>query len=1070
MLYSSAGLLALIIHLIINQDMLTNARGTKAIPARRSYRAFLIAVTVYYGTDILWGLFYGQHLVALTFADTALYFIAMAFSVILWTRYVIKYLKKDSLFGRILTWTGRIIFAFQVLMVCVNFFAPVLYAFDADGVYHAGKARYVTLVMQIAMYLMTAVHALSFAGDGRGTMKLRHRTVGLFSAAMAGFVTAQALFPLLPLYAIGCLLGSCLLHSFVMENEKEEYRDDLEERLKENLKKGNYYDLLTGLPSMTYFFELADAGKAEILRRGGRPVLMYMDFSGMKFYNTRYGFAEGDKLLQSFAMVLSQAFGSEHCCRIGGDHFAVRTEEEGLDEKLKQVFDDFQQTDNGKRIPVHVGVYRSQEENIHISIALDRAKIACDALKGRYGTAVNYYSQDLNNNAEKRQYIIENIDRAVREKWIQVYYQPIIRAVTEKVCDEEALARWIDPAEGMLSPADFIPTLEEAGLIYKLDLYVLEQVLQKIRDFKKEGLYIVPHSVNLSRSDFDACDIVEEIRRRVDDAGVRRDRITIEITESIVGGDFEFMKAQVERFQSLGFPVWMDDFGSGYSSLDVLQSIRFDLIKFDMSFMRKLDAGESGKIILTELMKMCNSLGVDTVCEGVETEAQVRFLQEIGCSKLQGFYFDRPRPLSHVLEWHRNHREDGYENPKESVYYEAIGCVNLYDLAVLANVDESAFQNTFNTLPMSIIEVRGDQARFVRSNQSYRDFINRFFSFDQSFQTGAFGKYGDVFMHNVVKVCCEQGARSFFEEKMPDGSVVHSFARRIAVNPVNGDMAVAVAVLSVSEPDEGASYAEIARALAADYYNIYIVDLDTDRYIEYSSRVGEEELAMERHGEDFFVSSRRDAHRIYAEDRETFYAAFSKEKVVSALDRQGVFTATYRLVDTGVPVYVNMKVTRMQTDRNHIIIGISIIDAQMKQEEAQNRIQRERDALARVMALSEGYLSLYSVDPDTGRYIEYSASDEYETLGFAKEGGDFFMQGIIDGKKTVHPEDLPGYLERFTRENILREIRERRVFRMTYRLVINGQPWPVSLRIARYRDGFEDKLVAGVRTRSAREE
>ncbi len=1070
MLYSSAGLLALILHLIINQDMLTNARGTEAIPARRSYRAFLIAVTVYYGTDILWGLFYGQHLVALTFADTALYFIAMAFSVILWTRYVIKYLKKDSLFGRILTWTGRIIFAFQVLMVCVNFFAPVLYAFDADGVYHAGKARYVTLVMQIAMYLMTAVHALSFAGDGRGTMKLRHRTVGLFSAAMAGFVTAQALFPLFPLYAIGCLLGSCLLHSFVMENEKEEYRDDLEERLKENLRKGNYYDLLTGLPSMTYFFELADAGKAEILRRGGRPVLMYMDFSGMKFYNTRYGFAEGDKLLQSFAMVLSQAFGSEHCCRIGGDHFAVRTEEEGLDEKLKQVFDDFQQTDNGKRIPVHVGVYRSQEENIHISIALDRAKIACDALKGRYGTAVNYYSQDLNDNAEKRQYIIENIDRAVREKWIQVYYQPIIRAVTEKVCDEEALARWIDPAEGMLSPADFIPTLEEAGLIYKLDLYVLEQVLQKIRDFKKEGLYIVPHSVNLSRSDFDACDIVEEIRRRVDDAGVRRDRITIEITESIVGGDFEFMKAQVERFQSLGFPVWMDDFGSGYSSLDVLQSIRFDLIKFDMSFMRKLDAGESGKIILTELMKMCNSLGVDTVCEGVETEAQVRFLQEIGCSKLQGFYFDRPRPLSHVLEWHRNHREDGYENPKESVYYEAIGCVNLYDLAVLANVDESAFQNTFNTLPMSIIEVRGDQARFVRSNLSYRDFINRFFSFDQSFQTGAFGRYGDVFMHNVVKVCCEQGARSFFEEKMPDGSVVHSFARRIAVNPVNGDMAVAVAVLSVSEPDEGASYAEIARALAADYYNIYIVDLDTDRYIEYSSRVGEEELAMERHGEDFFVSSRRDAHRIYAEDRETFYAAFSKEKVVSALDRQGVFTTTYRLVDTGVPVYVNMKVTRMQTDRNRIIIGISIIDAQMKQEEAQNRIQRERDALARVMALSEGYLSLYSVDPDTGRYIEYSASDEYETLGFAKEGGDFFMQGIIDGKKTVHPEDLPGYLERFTRENILREIRERRVFKMTYRLVINGQPWPVSLRIARYRDGFEDKLMAGVRTRAAREE
>ena len=226
---------------------------------------------------------------------------------------------------------------------------------------------------------------------------------------------------------------------------------------------------------------------------------------------------------------------------------------------------------------------------------------------------------------------------------------------------------------------------------------------------------------------------------------------------------------------------------------------------------------------------------------------------------------------------------------------------------------------------------------------------------------------------------------------------------------------------------------------------------------------------MERHGEDFFESSKRDAYRIYAEDRETFYAAFSKEKVVRALDQQGVFTATYRLVDTGAPVYVNMKVTRMQSDRRRIIIGISIIDAQMKQEEAQNRILRERDALARVMALSEDYLSLYSVDPDTGRYIEYSASDEYETLGFAKEGADFFLQGIVDGEKTVHPDDLPGYLARFTKENVLRETRERRIFRMDYRLVINGQPKPVSLRIARYRDGAEEKLVAGVRTRTARE-
>ena len=172
---------------------------------------------------------------------------------------------------------------------------------------------------------------------------------------------------------------------------------------------------------------------------------------------------------------------------------------------------------------------------------------------------------------------------------------------------------------------------------------MLERILEHIKTKEAEGLYIVPHSINLSRCDFDACDMVEEIRRRVDQAGIRRDRISIEITESVIGSDFDYIKTQIERFQALGFPVWMDDFGSGYSSLDVLQSIKFDLIKFDMGFLRRLDENEDGKIILTELMKMASALGVDTICEGVETEEQMHFLQEIGlelCVPLSG-----PEPI-----------------------------------------------------------------------------------------------------------------------------------------------------------------------------------------------------------------------------------------------------------------------------------------------------------------------------------------------------------------------------------------------------------------------------------------
>ena len=343
------------------------------------------------------------------------------------------------------------------------------------------------------------------------------------------------------------------------------------------------------------------------------------------------------------------------------------------------------------------------------------------------------------------------------------------------------------------------------------------------------------------------------------------------------------MKEQIQRFRALGFPVWMDDFGSGYSSLDVLQSIQFDLIKFDMSFMRKLDEGDSSKIILTELMKMATALGVDTVCEGVETEAQARFLQDVGCSKMQGFYYCKPIPFDQIMERTAKGiiQRFAYENQKESAYYESIGRVNLNDLAMISNNDENILHHSFNTLPMGIIEIRDDETRFVRHNQSYRDFVLRFFGLDLSSQGGEFNQFNTPFMHNIKKSCCDQCLRLFYDEKMPDGSVVHSFARRVSVNPVTGTVAVAIAVLSISEPQEDTTYAEIAHALAADYYNIYVIDLDTEEFVEYSSIPGQDELVRIRQGEGFFASARRDTMtRIYEEDRAPFLALFNKENVV----------------------------------------------------------------------------------------------------------------------------------------------------------------------------------------------
>ena len=833
----------------------------------------------------------------------------------------------------------------------------------------------------------------------------------------------------------------------------------------ESQYRGTYYDSVTGLPGMSYFYELADAGRKRMQEQNIDSAILFLDLTGLKHFNHRYGFAEGDRLIRSVGAVLAKHFSSENCARFAQDHFAVFAPEEGLTERLDAVIADCANINDGKTLPVRIGIYPDRIEAVNIGTACDRARLAADTKKKLEESCYLYFDMEMLEAEKNRQEIIDNLDRALAEKWIQVYYQPIIRAVNEKVCDAEALARWVDPVKGVLPPSAFIPILEDAGLVYKLDLYMVDRVLESIQAQKAEGFFVVPHSINLSRSDFDACDMVEEIRRRVDEAGVGRDKITIEITESVVGSDFDFMKVQVERFRELGFPVWMDDFGSGYSSLDVLQSIKFDLIKFDMSFMLKLDEDNNGKIILTELMKMALSLGVDTACEGVETREQVRFLQEIGCSKLQGYYYNKPVPFEVIRELRKKHVLIEHEDPDESGYYESVGKVNLYDLGMIASDDENAFHNVFSTLPVAILEVAGTKAKYVRCNRSYREFMERFFSIDIledqiPFRESEIG-YGKTF-NAVVRQCCISGSRAFFNETMPDGSLVHSFIRRIGHNPLTGSDALAIAILSVSDPDESTTYEDIARSLAGDYYNLFVIDLDTNDYIEYSSKVGAEEMSLERHGEDFFESARRDTlTRIYEEDRAPFLSLFTKENVLREIDQQGVFTTTYRLIDTGEPMYVNMKITRMHSG-NRLILGVSIIDAHMKQQAEEKRLRQERVSLSRVAALSPDYIVLYTVDPETGHYTQYDPSREFASFGLATQGEDFFADVRLDAPKAIVPEDIERHLRVLTKENMIREIKENGYFTHTYRMLMDGKVVPARLKAAMVDEGDGEKIILGV--------
>ena len=242
--------------------------------------------------------------------------------------------------------------------------------------------------------------------------------------------------------------------------------------------------------------------------------------------------------------------------------------------------------------------------------------------------------------------IAAHIETAIREGWIHIFYQPVIRALTGKLCGVEALARWEDPERGSLSPAAFIPALEEAGKIFLLDRYVMQGAAKMLHDRFARGRPVVPVSVNLSRHDFAYFDPCAELTQLCSQYDLPHMYLRVEITETVLAGDEAEACQAVRRLGEAGFGVMLDDFGTGYSSLSVLQQYAIDELKIDRTFLQNLT--EDGRKIIRSTVLLAKSLGIHTLAEGAETEEQVRFLRETGCENIQGFYYSRPLPLEEL--------------------------------------------------------------------------------------------------------------------------------------------------------------------------------------------------------------------------------------------------------------------------------------------------------------------------------------------------------------------------------------------------------------------------------------
>ncbi|MGX8705654.1 MAG: EAL domain-containing protein, partial [bacterium] len=314
-------------------------------------------------------------------------------------------------------------------------------------------------------------------------------------------------------------------------------------------------------------------------------------------------------------------------------------------------------------------------------------------------------------------YILDHLDEALREGHVKVYLQPVVRTFSGQVCGFEALARWEDPVKGFLYPNQFIGALEKHRRIHELDSYIVRRVCEHLGRNRGEG--DVPISINLSRLDYELCDIFEVVESAVRANMVHRGDLCIEITESVLADNEALMRGIIDRFRSAGYPVWMDDFGSGYSSLNVLKDFEFDELKIDMRFLSDFHA--KSKKILASIVHMAKQLGIQTLAEGVETAEQFDFLRNIGCEKIQGYLFGKPMPFDQCL---KHIREKGltWETPALRRYYDAVGGVDVLSATPFNTDPGKLMPNTgreMNSIPLALLELRGDQVGVCFTNEAF---------------------------------------------------------------------------------------------------------------------------------------------------------------------------------------------------------------------------------------------------------------------------------------------------------------------------------------------------------------
>lgn len=411
------------------------------------------------------------------------------------------------------------------------------------------------------------------------------------------------------------------------------------------------HDQLTGLYNKEFFYEKVRQRLDE--QPEEQFILICSDIGNFKMVNDVFGTECGDRVLIRIARALHEMCKPDQIYgRIDNDGFALLMKKSDYGEEYFQNVPQskvYVEKDIEYPIRLYLGVYEIVQKDLPVSVMCDRAKMAIATIKGNYQKRLAYYDEKLRQSVLNEQEIMGELDDAIASGQFHIYLQAQVNGQGESH-GAEALVRWIHPKKGYLPPSAFIDILEKNGAIVRLDRYIWELTCQKLREWTDEGREDMYLSVNISPKDFYFIDIYETFTSLVEQYGINPGRLHLEITETSVMTDVQQRIEIIERLQAYGFIVEMDDFGSGYSSLNMLKEIHVNVLKVDMVFLRKTTEMERSRKILRTIIALAQELGMETIVEGVETSEQLEFLKSISCDIFQGYYFAKPMEVSQFEE------------------------------------------------------------------------------------------------------------------------------------------------------------------------------------------------------------------------------------------------------------------------------------------------------------------------------------------------------------------------------------------------------------------------------------